>query len=247
MNEGDPKTVLEVKNLGLSYRLRDGLFRSKLYWALDDISFSLNSGDAIGIIGRNGVGKSTLLQVIAGIMVPDRGEVIRNVPHISLLSLQAGFNPSLNGRRNATLNGMLLGMRRHEIDSKIEEIKDFSELGDFFEEPISTYSTGMRSRLGFSIALQLDPDIYLLDEVMSVGDESFRVKSTAALQKKIAAGKSLVFVSHTANAVLRMCNRAIWIEHGRIEMQGKVGLVVNSYMKAAQEHEDEEDSDDATN
>lgn len=233
MSAADSKRVLEVKNVGLSYRLRDGLIRSKLYWALDDVSFTLDAGDSIGVVGRNGVGKSTLLQIIAGIMAPDRGEVIRHVSHISLLSLQAGFNPNLSGRANATLNGLLLGMRRAAIDACLDQIKAFSGLGDFFEEPISTYSTGMRSRLGFSIALQLDPDIYLIDEVMAVGDESFRVKSTNALKEKIAAGKSLVFVSHAPNAVLKMCNRAIWIEHGKVEMAGEVNEIINAYQKAA--------------
>ena len=220
---------LEVKDLGLYYHLKSGFLRNKKFWALKDISFSLRAGEALAILGRNGVGKSTLLQVVAGIMRPDIGSIERNIDNISLLSIQIGFIPYLTGRENAILSSLLQGMRRADIENALDEIKEFSGLEEFFHEPISTYSSGMRARLGFSIALQLDPDLYLIDEVMAVGDEAFRKKSMNALKEKLRQNKSLIFVSHAPLQVKELCSRAIWMEHGEIVMAGDVESVLEGY------------------
>ena len=224
---------LDVKNLGLSYYLKDGFLRNKQFWALKDISFSLYAGESLGVLGRNGVGKSTLLQALAGIMEPDTGTIECHVDKISLLALQIGFIPYLSGRENSILCGLLLGMRRAAIEGALDEIHEFSDLGDFYDEPISTYSSGMRARLGFTIALQLDPDLYLIDEIMSVGDEAFREKSMSALEEKLKQNKSLIFVSHAPAQIQKLCSRAIWIEHGEIVMAGDVEPVLDAYRTAS--------------
>lgn len=157
------------------------------FWALKDISFDIFHGETLGVIGRNGVGKSTLLCLIAGIIDPDMGTVFRAENcHASLLSLQVGFVPQLTGRENAVLSGILLGMHRETIESRMEEIIAFSELDEFIDQPIYTYSTGMRARLGFSVAFQTDPDILLVDEVLGVGDADFREKILARHAPKIS-------------------------------------------------------------
>lgn len=233
MSHDSETLFLEVKDLGLYYHLRTRFLRSKKFWALKDISFSLRAGEALGVLGRNGVGKSTLLQIVAGIMRPDSGSIKRNIDRISLLSMQIGFIPYLTGRENAILSSLLQGQRRADTEDALDEILEFSELGDFFDEPISTYSTGMRARLGFSVALQLDPDLYLIDEVMAVGDLDFRKKSMSALKEKLKQNKSLIFVSHAPVLVQELCSRAIWIEHGEIVMAGDVESVLEGYRASA--------------
>ena len=221
-------TIIRMENVGVAFnaQLRVG---SPRFWALEDVSLTLARGERLGVIGRNGAGKSTLLRTLAGIIAPDRGRITRSPVSCQLLSLALGFMPHLSGRDNAVLSGLMLGMRRREIVRRLPAILEFSELGDFFEQPISSYSTGMSMRLGFSVAMQVEPDVLLIDEVLAVGDVEFQQKSGAALRERIHGGTTVVFVSHGDAAIRQVCNRALWIEHGRSVMQGDVDEVLAAY------------------
>ena len=229
----DDTLLLSLEHVGLYYSRRQGFLKRSRYWALKDVSFDLHAGETLGVIGKNGVGKSTLLRVLAGIMAPDTGKVVVHRPdlRISLISLGAGFVPFLSGRENAILNGMMLGATRKEILSRMDDILAFSELDEFFDEPVNTYSTGMRARLGFSVALYLEPDVILLDEVLGVGDEAFRKKSTAAMKQRIRSDKTVVMVSHQVPLLRELCDRIVWIEAGETRAQGKVPDVLDAYLK----------------
>jgi lipopolysaccharide transport system ATP-binding protein len=226
--------ILSLQNVGLYYSRRESFLKRNRYWALQDISFDLNAGETLGIIGRNGVGKSTLLKVLAGIITPDKGQVIMHNPdlRISLISLQAGFVQHLTGRENTILGGMLLGATKEEMQSRMDAIMMFSELGRFFDEPVSTYSTGMRARLGFSVAYHVDPDVILLDEVLGVGDEAFRKKSTDAMKERIRSEKTVVIVSHSVPILKEVCDRVVWIENGMTKIQGDVSEVISAYLES---------------
>ncbi len=226
--------ILSLEHVGLYYSRRQRFFKASRYWALRDVSFDLHSGETLGVIGKNGVGKSTLLRVLAGIIAPDTGKVVLHRPglRISLISIGAGFVPFLSGRENAILNGMMLGAAKKEILSRMDEIVAFSELNGFFDEPVNTYSTGMRARLGFSVAFHLNPDVILLDEVLGVGDEAFRKKSTAAMKERIRSDKTVVLVSHNVPLLREVCNRVIWIEDGITQAQGSVQDVLGGYLRS---------------
>ncbi len=223
--------LITLQNVGVAFnaQLRIG---SPKFWALEDVSFSLQRGQRLGVIGRNGAGKSTLLRTLAGIIEPDRGHVTRTTASCQLLSLSVGFMHHLSGRDNAILSGMMLGLRRRDIGARLPRIREFSELGDFFDQPISSYSTGMLMRLGFSIAMQVEPDVLLIDEVLAVGDTEFQEKSGAALRERIHGGTTVVFVSHGDAQIRQVCDRAVWIEHGRSVMEGAVDDVLKAYHAA---------------
>ncbi len=223
--------IIRLENVGVAFnaQLRVG---SPRFWALEDVSLTLAPGDRLGVVGRNGSGKSTLLRTIAGIITPDRGRLKRAPVSCQLLSLALGFVPHLSGRDNAVLSGLMLGLRRREIMRRLPAILEFSELGDFFDQPISSYSTGMTMRLGFSVAMQVEPDVLLIDEVLAVGDTEFQHKSGSALRERIHSGKTIVFVSHDDEQIRQVCNRALWIEHGRSMMQGQVDEVLAAYHAA---------------
>jgi lipopolysaccharide transport system ATP-binding protein len=223
--------IIQLENVGVAFnaQLRVG---SPRFWALEDVSLSLAPGDRLGVVGRNGSGKSTLLRTIAGIITPDRGRLRRAPVSCQLLSLALGFAPHLSGRDNAVLSGLMLGLRRREIMQRLPAILEFSELGDFFDQPISSYSTGMTMRLGFSVAMQVEPDVLLIDEVLAVGDTEFQQKSGDALRERIHSGKTVVFVSHGDAQIRQICDRALWIEHGRSMMQGPVDAVLAAYHAA---------------
>lgn len=227
MNTGAP--VMVLKNVAYYYPRRTGYFRREKFWALRDISFSLFKGESLGVIGRNGCGKSTLMRLLAGITKPDRGSLINRGYTTSLLSLQAGFIPYLTGRENAVLNGLILGMEKQVITARLEDIKAFSGLEEFFEEPIGSYSSGMRARLGFSIAYQVDPDILLIDEVLGVGDEEFRKKSTQVMKERIRSDRTIVIVSHQAVTIRELCDRAVLIDQGRTLAEGSPEEILNAY------------------
>ncbi|MBC8205534.1 MAG: ABC transporter ATP-binding protein [Kiritimatiellaeota bacterium] len=207
--------VISLKNVDVCYR-RHGLFSRKpknIFWALEDVSFDVYPGETLGIIGRNGAGKSTLLRLLAGIIAPDRGTIEMNGLKATLLSLQAGFDPFLTGRQNITLSGMLLGMTRKEIAEKEEEIIELADIGDFIDQPVRTYSTGMRVRLGFATAHYVDPDVLLIDEVLGVGDADFQKKSSALIHNKIKSNQTVIIVSHQVRMLENMCSRIITIEN----------------------------------
>ena len=230
--QGEP--VLRLERVAVSYRKNSGLFKPKKYWALQDISFELFHGETLGVIGGNGAGKSTLLRVLAGIIAPDRGEVIHDELNISLLGLSVGFISHLTGRNNAVLSGMLMGMRRTEIEEKLDSIVEFSELGEFIDEPIRSYSSGMRARLGFSVAMQADPDILLIDETLGVGDARFSRKSSRAMKRKIRSNKTIVLVSHNEKMIRKMCDRVVWIDKGHTVDQGETAPIMDAYMESMQ-------------
>lgn len=203
--------------------------------ALDGVSFSVAKGEAFGVIGRNGAGKSTMLRCIAGTLRPNSGKVVVNGRTSTLLQLGVGFNPELSGHRNVYLGGLAAGMRKKEIDERFDEIVEYAELGDAIDRPVKTYSSGMFSRLAFSVAMHLDPEVLLLDEVLAVGDEGFRQKSMQAMQDLLDRAGTIVFVSHSLNSVEEFCDRALWLESGRIAAEGDSADVVKAYRKSVAE------------
>jgi len=233
MSSAGDNRILSLDHVGLYYSRRQGFLKRSRFWALEDVSFDLYAAETLGVIGRNGVGKSTLLRLLAGIIAPNTGKVVVHRPglRISLISLGAGFVPFLSGRENAILNGLMLGATKSEMISRMDDILAFSELDGFFDEPVNTYSTGMRARLGFSVAFHLELDVILLDEVLGVGDEAFRKKSTEAMKQKIKSEKTVVLVSHSVPLLKELCDRIVWIEAGRTQVQGKVPEVLEAYLK----------------
>jgi ABC-type polysaccharide/polyol phosphate transport system ATPase subunit len=238
---GDPVPAIEVRNLGVKYNLRltrkntfRDSFRNLLgrnggapeFWALRDVSFELVHGESLAVIGPNGAGKSTLLQVLAGIIVPSAGAVEVRGQVSSLLTLGAGFDQELSGRDNIVLAGAFLGLDHGEMRRRMEAIIEFADIGQFIDAALKTYSSGMRARLGFSIATSVDPDVLLLDEVLATGDQVFREKSKARVLEIAAAAKAVVLVTHDMNWVTEFCNRALLLEQGRVVAEGEPGEVV---------------------
>ncbi|MFN2425027.1 MAG: ABC transporter ATP-binding protein [Candidatus Binatia bacterium] len=227
--------LLRVRDVALRYIVRGRIFtrgRSDR-WALRGVSFDLHAGETLGVVGRNGAGKTTLLRLLAGILGPDRGSVERAAGvRASLLSLQVGFLPQLTGRENAILSGMLLGLRRAEVDAKFDSIVAFAELAGVIDDPISSWSDGMRARLGFAVAYHADPDLLLLDEALGTGDTAFHEKSAAAMRERIRSDRTCVLVSHDAATIAELCDRCVWIEHGRVAAAGAPGEVLAAYGEA---------------
>ncbi|WP_425452464.1 ABC transporter ATP-binding protein [Sinobacterium caligoides] len=203
---------------------------SKFYEPLSDISFEIRKGETLGVIGRNGAGKSTLLRILAGVYAPDKGEIKRAANlKVSLLSLHAGFDQKLTGYDNIIFSCLLLGFSRKECLDKIDEIISMSELEGFIHQPIKTYSSGMKSKLGFSIAFQMSPDILLIDEALSVGDAKFKKKAEKLMIEKIKGGQTAVFVSHSSSQIKRICTRVIWIEDGMVKKTGDAESIIKEY------------------
>lgn len=201
--------------------------------ALDTVSFTVGRGEAFGIIGRNGAGKSTLMRVLAGTLRPDEGRAVTYGRTSTLLQLGVGFNAELSGRRNVYLGGLAAGMRKKEIDRLFDEIVDYAEIRDAIDRPVKTYSSGMYARLAFSIGMHLEPDILLLDEVMSVGDESFKVRSQEAMEELLGRSGTIVFVSHSLNKVAEFCDRTLWVDRGVVIAEGPSEDVVDQYRAAS--------------
>jgi ABC-2 type transport system ATP-binding protein/lipopolysaccharide transport system ATP-binding protein len=239
-------TIIEFKDVSLRYRISRtkpktfqeyllGLLKGNVYgiedfWALKDISFVIKRGTHTGIIGQNGAGKSTLLKVIAGVIKPTEGLVRINGNVAPLIELGTGFDMDLTGEENVYLNGSILGLSRREITKKFDEIIDFSELKDFIYSPLRTYSSGMIARLAFSIAINIDADILIVDEALSVGDESFRKKCKTRINEEINKGTTLIFVSHNMSDVINFCDEALWLHQGRLLYRGDSELVSRHYM-----------------
>lgn len=200
------------------------------FWALKDVSFTVNKGERVGIIGHNGAGKSTLLKVFSRITVPTEGEVRVRGRIASLLEVGTGFNMELTGRENIYLNGSILGMSRQEIDSKFNEIVEFSEVGDFLDIPVKRYSSGMFVKLAFAVAAHLDPDILIVDEVLAVGDMKFQEKCLGKMEDVAGHGRTVIYVSHSMRTIQQLCNRVIVMEHGKIIFDGDVDEGIKIYM-----------------
>lgn len=209
--------------------LRGRRARYEEFWALKDIQLSIPRGSTFGIIGSNGSGKSTLLKCLAGILTPDKGSVTHNGHVVALLELGAGFHPDLSGRENIYLNGAILGMTRSEIESKFDDIVEFSGLDHFIDTPVKNYSSGMTVRLGFAIAINVDPEILIIDEVLAVGDASFQLRCLEKIDEFRKRGKTVVFVSHGLDQVVKLCNTVAWLDKGSIKMIGPANEVVNEY------------------
>ncbi len=234
------KKVLEVKNIAKIYKMYDNnfdrlkeVFTNKLYHkefiANRDISFDLYEGETLGIIGVNGAGKSTMLKIIAGVIEPTSGEIVRHGRVTALLELGTGFNPQMTGKENILLNGTLIGMSAKECKEKEQEIIEFSELGDYIDEPLTTYSSGMSMRLAFSIAIFSKPQILIVDEALSVGDAHFAAKCTKALKERKKENMSIIYVSHDLNSLKLLCDRAILLNASEIGKEGKPEDIINSY------------------
>ncbi len=205
--------------------------RFQEFWALKDVNFQLEEGERLGILGFNGAGKSTLLKVIAGVLKPTEGSVVAKGKIVPLLELGAGFDQQYTGAENIFLYGAILGYSKEFINEKYNEIVEFSELGDFINVPIKNYSSGMKARLGFSIATVVEPDILILDEVLSVGDAKFKKKSEKKIRDMFDRGVTVLFVSHSLEQVKRLCNKAILLEHGQVIAHGSVEDVSEIYEK----------------
>lgn len=236
--------VVAVDHLSLRYRLaRQRLPSLKEYaihwlkgtlvysdfWALSDVSFAIGQGEVLGIVGRNGAGKSSLLKVIAGVLTATQGTVRVDGRIAPILALGTGFDPELTGRENIFLNGLLLGRSRREIRERIDAIIDFSELGDFIHSPIRTYSSGMLGRLGFSIATAWVPEVLILDEIFAAGDAPFTRKCERRVAEFRAAGSTILVVSHAPHQILENCSRCIWLDHGRLLADGAPAEILDAY------------------
>jgi ABC-type polysaccharide/polyol phosphate transport system ATPase subunit len=220
---------LKSKFIGLLYkRYRE---EKEILWALRDVSFNISPGEAFGLIGRNGSGKSTLLKVIAGIYPPTKGRV--ELPNGSrmgtMIELGVGFHPELTGRENIFLGASIHGLSRKEIEGIYKDVVDFSELDDFMDTPVKNYSSGMHARLGFALAVNLNPDVLLVDEVLAVGDEPFQKKCKEQIEKFRAQGKTIIFVSHSPEDVKNICDRACVLEHGQLMFVGKAEDAIERY------------------
>ncbi|HNE26738.1 MAG TPA: ATP-binding cassette domain-containing protein [Pseudomonadales bacterium] len=222
------KIALSLDGVGFSYNER-ALFAKDANTVLDGVSFQIMRGEVLGVIGKNGSGKSTLMKIVAGIVKPDAGKLVSKVDKIQLLSLQVGFIQELTGRENVILSSLLLGMRRKAIEQQMDQVIAFSELGAFIDKPLNTYSSGMRARLGFSVACQADPDVLLIDEAFSVGDASFRKKSKAIIEERMQTERSFVLVSHSESMLREYCARCVWLDQGRVMMVDETERVLNAY------------------
>lgn len=251
------KPVIEIKNLSKSYMighegkaapgtltLRDSLtgiikkpielltghkLKKEKFWALKGLDLNIEQGDVVGIIGRNGSGKSTMLKILSRIVEPTSGEIIMRGKAASLLEVGTGFHPELTGRENIYFNGSILGMKKKEIDAKFDEIVAFSEVEKFLDTPVKFYSSGMYVRLAFSVAAYLEPDILIVDEVLAVGDIAFQKKCLGKMQDVASHGRTVLFVSHNVAAIKTLCTKAIWLDKGRLLDQGDINSVTDSY------------------
>ena len=236
--------MIEVNHVSLCYRMPaervsgmkeflvqalQGKLQYKEFWALQDVNFSIEKGEVLGLVGANGAGKSTMLKVISGIFKPTKGAVTVHGNIVPMLELGSGFDMELTGRENVFLNGAILGYSEDFLKEKYQEIVDFSELGEFIEMPLRNYSSGMITRLAFSIATVVKPDILIVDEILSVGDAAFQKKSKNRMMELMSGGTTVLLVSHSAEQITEMCSRAIWLEKGKMKMIGPAADVCRAY------------------
>lgn len=238
------KTMIEVADVTMRFRMNSdkilslkefvttalrGKLRYQEFTALEHVSFTVKKGETLGLIGRNGAGKSTMLKVISGILKPTEGSVVCHGNVVPMLELGSGFDMDLTGRENIFLNGAILGYSGGFLNAKYDEIVEFSELGQFIEVPIRNYSSGMLARLAFSIATVVQPEILIVDEILSVGDAQFQEKSKKRMLELMGGGTTVLFVSHSIEQIREMCQRAVWLEYGKVRMAGAVKELCDSY------------------
>ncbi len=231
---GDRLRTLKSALLGGRSR---GMAAGETIPALEDVSFEVARGESLGLIGGNGSGKSTLLKLVAGMLRPTAGRVTVAGRVAALIELGAGFHPEISGRENVFINGAVLGLTRREIERRYRDIVDFSGLGDFMEEPVKNYSSGMYVRLGFAVAIHTDPDVLLVDEVLAVGDEAFAHRCVRRIEEFLAAGRTLLLVSHSLDLVTALCDRVVWLDRGRQRLTGDPRRVADAYRQAVAEQE----------
>ncbi len=235
--------AISVKNLTKVYhlydspkdRLKEALnpFGKKYhhdFYALKDVSFEIKKGETVGIIGKNGAGKSTLLKIITGVLTPTSGEVQVKGKIASLLELGAGFNPEMTGMENIYLNGTIMGFSKEEMDAKVDAILSFADIGEFIDQPVKMYSSGMFARLAFSVAINVEPDVLIVDEALSVGDARFQNRCIRKMEEIGDAGTTILFVSHDTQAVNKFCHRVIWLNEGKIKAEGEPASILEEYM-----------------
>ncbi len=221
-----------IKELIFNPRRALSLLSGRSYLAIEDISFQVQKGESVALIGRNGAGKSTSLGLVAGVMKPSSGTVSVVGRVASMLELGGGFHPELTGRENIRLNATLLGLRRKELKQRLDKIIEFSELGEFIDEPIRVYSSGMLAKLGFSVITQVDPDILIIDEVLAVGDISFQRKCIDTINEFKKKGVTILFVSHNLSDVEKICDKVIWIENHKMRDMGEAHSIISQYREA---------------
>ena len=239
--------IIQVNNITVRYKIANDRVSSlkefvikkikksiteKDFLALDNVSFTVKKGDVVGVVGRNGAGKSTLLKVVSGIQKPASGNIVLNGRVVPMLELGAGFDMELSGKENVYLNGAVLGYSKEFLDEKYNDILEFSELGDFINMPVRNYSSGMVARLAFSIASMVNPEILIVDEVLSVGDENFQRKSKNRMIELMSGGSTVLFVSHNIKQIEEICNKAVWLEHGKVVMTGPSDVGCAEYKKS---------------
>ena len=237
-------SIIRVENVSMRFRMANDRVTSikemvtkmlkrqveyKDFWALKNVSFDVKRGEVIGLIGRNGAGKSTILKIISGILKPTEGSVYRGGGIVPMLELGSGFDYDLTGKENIYLNGAVLGYSKEFLESRYNDILEFSELGEFINTPIRNYSSGMLMRLAFSIATVVNPEILIVDEILSVGDENFQKKSHARMMELMAGGTTVLYVSHNLDQIREMCNRVVWLENHTVNMFGDVKEVCDAY------------------
>ena len=240
------KTMIEVNDVTMRFHMNTdrilslkefvtAALRGKLEFkdltALNHVSFTVKKGETVGLIGHNGAGKSTMLKVISGILEPSEGKVVTHGNIVPMLELGSGFDFDLTGRENIFLNGAILGYSEEFLKAKYDEIVEFSELGEFIEMPIRNYSSGMLARLAFSVAAEVQPEILIVDEILSVGDANFQEKSRKRMMELMSGGTTVLFVSHNLEQIREMCSRVVWLEHGTIQMVGDTKEVCDVYAK----------------
>jgi lipopolysaccharide transport system ATP-binding protein len=241
-----PEVLVSLRGVSKSYRLydrpadrlREALWRGRRsyareFWALRDVSLEVRRGETVGVIGRNGCGKSTLLQLVAGTLTPTRGSVSVTGRVAPLLELGSGFNPEFTGRENVFLNGAILGVPSATLRARMQDILAFADIGEYVDQPVKTYSTGMFVRLAFAVAVMVDPDVLVIDEALAVGDTVFQHRCMRKIQEFRAAGKTILFVSHDSSAITTLCNRAVWLHEGRERVSGDPERVVKEYLAFA--------------
>ena len=229
------KTMIEVNDVTMRFHMNaDRILSLKEFvtTALNHVSFTVKKGETVGLIGHNGAGKSTTLKVISGILEPTEGKVITRGNIVPMLELGSGFDFDLTGRENIYLNGAILGYSEEFLKAKYDEIVAFSELGDFIEMPIRNYSSGMLARLAFSVAAEVQPEILIVDEILSVGDANFQEKSRKRMMEMMSGGTTVLFVSHNLDQIREMCSKVVWLEHGTVQMVGDTKEVCDAYEKS---------------